>query len=183
MPGLGGPVSLCCALGGKAPPSGYFCTPAGPPRPRASCPPAACPGAASVTGTMAAMHRRPPRCPSTQVRPVPSCPQITGPVCVQLQLKASQTVCPSLPPSPGPRLYKEPSAKSNKFIIHNALSHCCLAGKVNEPHKNRILEVSLAEPSQGEPGGRGLPGGAWPCGGGGASDLIGRAWFRVGGAS
>lgn len=43
---------------------------------------------------------------------------------------------------PGPRLYKEPSAKSNKFIIHNALSHCCLAGKVNEPQKNRILEVS-----------------------------------------
>lgn len=42
----------------------------------------------------------------------------------------------------GPRLYKEPSAKSNKFIIHNALSHCCLAGKVNEPQKNRILEVS-----------------------------------------
>lgn len=42
---------------------------------------------------------------------------------------------------PGPRLYKEPSAKSNKFIIHNALSHCCLAGKVNEPQKNRILEV------------------------------------------
>lgn len=47
------------------------------------------------------------------------------------------TDCP-----PGPRLYKEPSAKSNKFIIHNALSHCCLAGKVNEPQKNRILEVS-----------------------------------------
>lgn len=47
-----------------------------------------------------------------------------------------------LPHSLGPRLYKEPSAKSNKFIIHNALSHCCLAGKVNEPQKNRILEVS-----------------------------------------
>ncbi|XP_049645364.1 calmodulin-regulated spectrin-associated protein 3 isoform X3 [Suncus etruscus] len=46
----------------------------------------------------------------------------------------------SVPEYTGPRLYKEPSAKSNKFIIHNALSHCCLAGKVNEPHKNRILE-------------------------------------------
>ncbi|KAK2119308.1 hypothetical protein P7K49_000694 [Saguinus oedipus] len=48
------------------------------------------------------------------------------------------------PPSIGaqvhsPRLYKEPSAKSNKFIIHNALSHCCLVGKVNEL-QNRILE-------------------------------------------
>lgn len=41
----------------------------------------------------------------------------------------------------GPKLYKEPSAKSNKHIIQNALSHCCLAGKVNEGQKNKILEV------------------------------------------
>lgn len=40
----------------------------------------------------------------------------------------------------GPRLYKEPSAKSNKHIIQNALAHCCLAGKVNEAQKNKILE-------------------------------------------
>ncbi|XP_030636188.1 calmodulin-regulated spectrin-associated protein 3 [Chanos chanos] len=40
----------------------------------------------------------------------------------------------------GPRLFKEPSFKSNKFIIHNALSRCCLAGKVNEAQKNRIVE-------------------------------------------
>ncbi|XP_059920089.1 calmodulin-regulated spectrin-associated protein 1-B isoform X2 [Gadus macrocephalus] len=40
----------------------------------------------------------------------------------------------------GPKLFKEPSAKSNKAIIHNAISHCCLAGKVNEPQKNQILE-------------------------------------------
>uniref|UniRef100_A0A8C5DNL8 Calmodulin-regulated spectrin-associated protein 2 n=1 Tax=Gouania willdenowi TaxID=441366 RepID=A0A8C5DNL8_GOUWI len=40
----------------------------------------------------------------------------------------------------GPRLYKEPSAKSNKYIIQNALAHCCLAGKVNEGQKNKILE-------------------------------------------
>ncbi|XP_006868915.1 PREDICTED: calmodulin-regulated spectrin-associated protein 3 isoform X2 [Chrysochloris asiatica] len=46
----------------------------------------------------------------------------------------------SVPEYTGPRLYKEPSAKSNKSIIHNALSHCCLAGKVNEPQKSRILE-------------------------------------------
>ncbi|KAM4738527.1 calmodulin-regulated spectrin-associated protein 2a isoform 6-T6 [Anableps anableps] len=40
----------------------------------------------------------------------------------------------------GPRLYKEPSAKSNKHIIQNALAHCCLAGRVNEGQKNKILE-------------------------------------------
>ncbi|XP_072295406.1 calmodulin-regulated spectrin-associated protein 2a isoform X2 [Eucyclogobius newberryi] len=40
----------------------------------------------------------------------------------------------------GPRLYKEPSAKSNKHIIQNALAHCCMAGKVNEAQKNKILE-------------------------------------------
>ncbi|NXN96731.1 CAMP1 protein, partial [Rhinopomastus cyanomelas] len=40
----------------------------------------------------------------------------------------------------GPKLFKEPSSKSNKHIIHNAISHCCLAGKVNEPHKISILE-------------------------------------------
>ena len=41
----------------------------------------------------------------------------------------------------GPKLYKEPSSKSNKHIIQNALAHCCLAGKVNEGQKNKILEV------------------------------------------
>ncbi|XP_069497327.1 calmodulin-regulated spectrin-associated protein 2 isoform X2 [Ambystoma mexicanum] len=40
----------------------------------------------------------------------------------------------------GPKLYKEPSAKSNKHIIQNALAHCCLAGKVNEGPKKKILE-------------------------------------------
>ncbi|XP_026879794.2 calmodulin-regulated spectrin-associated protein 2a isoform X2 [Electrophorus electricus] len=40
----------------------------------------------------------------------------------------------------GPKLYKEPSAKSNKHIIQNALAYCCLAGKVNEAQKNKILE-------------------------------------------
>ncbi|KAM8838163.1 calmodulin-regulated spectrin-associated protein 2 isoform 1-T1 [Synchiropus picturatus] len=40
----------------------------------------------------------------------------------------------------GPKLYKEPSAKSNKYIIQNALAHCCLAGKVNEGQKNKILD-------------------------------------------
>nr|XP_032814716.1 calmodulin-regulated spectrin-associated protein 2 isoform X1 [Petromyzon marinus] len=40
----------------------------------------------------------------------------------------------------GPKLYKEPSAKSNKHIIHNALSYCCLAGKVNELQKQKVIE-------------------------------------------
>ncbi|XP_066516531.1 calmodulin-regulated spectrin-associated protein 3 [Hoplias malabaricus] len=40
----------------------------------------------------------------------------------------------------GPKLFKEPSFKSNKFIIHNALSRCCLAGKVNESQKKKIIE-------------------------------------------
>lgn len=44
-------------------------------------------------------------------------------------------------PSLGPKLFKEPSFKSNKFIIHNALSRCCLAGKVNESQKKKIVEV------------------------------------------
>ncbi|XP_078263945.1 calmodulin-regulated spectrin-associated protein 2a isoform X2 [Rhinoraja longicauda] len=39
----------------------------------------------------------------------------------------------------GPKLYKEPCGKSNKHIIQNAISHCCLAGKVNENQKSKIL--------------------------------------------
>uniref|UniRef100_A0A4W3I6V1 Calmodulin regulated spectrin-associated protein family, member 2a n=1 Tax=Callorhinchus milii TaxID=7868 RepID=A0A4W3I6V1_CALMI len=46
----------------------------------------------------------------------------------------------------GPKLYKEPSAKSNKHIIQNAISHCCLAGRVNENQKNKILaEIEKSE--------------------------------------
>uniref|UniRef100_A0A8C5N531 Calmodulin regulated spectrin associated protein 1 n=1 Tax=Leptobrachium leishanense TaxID=445787 RepID=A0A8C5N531_9ANUR len=40
----------------------------------------------------------------------------------------------------GPKLYREPSSKSNKHIIHNAVAHCCLAGKVNESQKNSTLD-------------------------------------------
>ncbi|KAJ8336804.1 hypothetical protein SKAU_G00380240 [Synaphobranchus kaupii] len=46
----------------------------------------------------------------------------------------------SIPEYTGPKLYKEPSFKSNKFIIHNALSRCCLAGKVNELQRSKIVE-------------------------------------------
>uniref|UniRef100_A0A3B4UMB1 CKK domain-containing protein n=1 Tax=Seriola dumerili TaxID=41447 RepID=A0A3B4UMB1_SERDU len=47
----------------------------------------------------------------------------------------------------GPKLFKEPSFKSNKFIIHNALSRCCLAGKVNEAQKNKIVEEMEKSPA------------------------------------
>ncbi|XP_030198074.1 calmodulin-regulated spectrin-associated protein 1a isoform X1 [Gadus morhua] len=40
----------------------------------------------------------------------------------------------------GPKLFKEPTSKSNKSIIINAIAHCCLAGKVNESQKNVVLE-------------------------------------------
>ncbi|TSM85956.1 Calmodulin-regulated spectrin-associated protein 1-B [Bagarius yarrelli] len=53
---------------------------------------------------------------------------------------ASSITSTSVAEYTGPKLFKEPSAKSNKPIIHNAISHCCLAGKVNEPQKNAILE-------------------------------------------
>ncbi|XP_071359554.1 calmodulin-regulated spectrin-associated protein 3-like isoform X2 [Trachinotus anak] len=47
----------------------------------------------------------------------------------------------------GPKLFKEPSFKSNKFIIHNALSRCCLAGKVNETQKNKMVEELEKSPA------------------------------------
>ncbi|XP_044203551.1 calmodulin-regulated spectrin-associated protein 3-like isoform X1 [Thunnus albacares] len=47
----------------------------------------------------------------------------------------------------GLKLFKEPSFKSNKFIIHNALSRCCLAGKVNETQKNKIVEEMEKSPA------------------------------------
>ncbi|XP_063051102.1 calmodulin-regulated spectrin-associated protein 1-B isoform X2 [Engraulis encrasicolus] len=53
---------------------------------------------------------------------------------------ASSITSTSMAEYTGPKLFKEPSSKSNKPIIHNAIAHCCLAGKVNEPHKNSILE-------------------------------------------
>ncbi|XP_016131065.1 calmodulin-regulated spectrin-associated protein 1-B-like [Sinocyclocheilus grahami] len=53
---------------------------------------------------------------------------------------ASSITSTSMAEYTGPKLFREPSAKSNKPIIHNAISHCCLAGKVNEPQKNSILE-------------------------------------------
>ncbi|KAL5013329.1 hypothetical protein ScPMuIL_007599 [Solemya velum] len=40
----------------------------------------------------------------------------------------------------GPKLFVKPSSKSNRSIIINALSHCCLAGIVNTDMKNKVLE-------------------------------------------
>lgn len=42
----------------------------------------------------------------------------------------------------GPKLFVKPSSKSNRHIIINAISHCCLAGSVNTDLKNKVLEVS-----------------------------------------
>lgn len=127
--GKASPTTECIPIP-SCPPTGLHPHPA-------SCPQAACLVAGNATGRTVATPRPRRRCPSTQVsgagdreHPARPCPPPVTP--------ADHPA----PPPPGPRLYKEPSAKSNKFIIHNALSHCCLAGKVNEPQKNRILEVS-----------------------------------------
>ncbi|KAJ8321601.1 hypothetical protein KUTeg_000072 [Tegillarca granosa] len=40
----------------------------------------------------------------------------------------------------GPKLFVKPSSKSNRHIIINAISHCCLAGCVNTEVKNKVLE-------------------------------------------
>ncbi|KAK6167851.1 hypothetical protein SNE40_021785 [Patella caerulea] len=40
----------------------------------------------------------------------------------------------------GPKLFVKPSQKSNRNLICNAISHCCLAGIVNNDVKNRVLE-------------------------------------------
>lgn len=42
----------------------------------------------------------------------------------------------------GPKLFKKPSQKSNRHIIVNAISHCCLAGTVNTAVKDKVLDVS-----------------------------------------
>ncbi|XP_069106488.1 calmodulin-regulated spectrin-associated protein 1-like isoform X2 [Argopecten irradians] len=40
----------------------------------------------------------------------------------------------------GPKLFVKPSSKSNRHIIINAISHCCLAGSVNSEMKAKVLE-------------------------------------------
>ncbi|VDK41744.1 unnamed protein product [Taenia asiatica] len=45
---------------------------------------------------------------------------------------------------PQPRLYVKPKSKSNRQVIVNAISHCCLAGTVNEPAKKLALQELAA---------------------------------------
>ncbi|KAM6996626.1 calmodulin-regulated spectrin-associated protein 3 [Passerculus sandwichensis] len=40
----------------------------------------------------------------------------------------------------GPRLYKEPTARSNRPLIQNALAHCVLAGTPNAPLRAKVLQ-------------------------------------------
>ncbi|GAV05514.1 hypothetical protein RvY_15635 [Ramazzottius varieornatus] len=41
----------------------------------------------------------------------------------------------------GPKLFKKPSAKSNRLIIHNAIRDCCLPGIVNEDVQRKVLDT------------------------------------------
>ena len=41
----------------------------------------------------------------------------------------------------GPKLFVKPTQKSNRSIITNAVSHCCLAGHVNKDKVDKALEV------------------------------------------
>ncbi|XP_056442410.1 calmodulin-regulated spectrin-associated protein 3 [Gadus chalcogrammus] len=93
--------------------------------------------------------KKPPSAPNSPLR----CLSSSRPINTSVNPK-SQTdgdVCPNgTPPATdytGPKLFKEPSFKSNKFIIHNALSRCCLAGKVNETQKNKIVEEMEKSPA------------------------------------
>lgn len=40
----------------------------------------------------------------------------------------------------GPRLYKQPAARSNRSIILNAVEYCVFPGVVNREAKQRVLE-------------------------------------------
>ncbi|VDN96486.1 unnamed protein product, partial [Rodentolepis nana] len=45
---------------------------------------------------------------------------------------------------PQPKLFVKPKSKSNRQVIVNAISHCCLAGTVNEPAKKLALQELAA---------------------------------------
>ncbi|XP_030830238.1 calmodulin-regulated spectrin-associated protein 2 isoform X7 [Strongylocentrotus purpuratus] len=46
----------------------------------------------------------------------------------------------------GPKLFVKPTSKSNRHIIINAISHCILAGVVNEKTKDKVLqEIAKAD--------------------------------------
>uniref|UniRef100_UPI00398F5D68 calmodulin-regulated spectrin-associated protein 3-like n=1 Tax=Pristiophorus japonicus TaxID=55135 RepID=UPI00398F5D68 len=60
--------------------------------------------------------------------------------------KVTTKVPGSIPPpaeQTGLKLFKEPSAKSNRLILHNALNSCCLAGKANIDQRNQVIEALM----------------------------------------
>ena len=48
----------------------------------------------------------------------------------------------------GPRLYKQPAARSNRSIILNAVEYCVFPGVVNREAKQRVLEEITREESK-----------------------------------
>ncbi|KAK0148818.1 Calmodulin-regulated spectrin-associated protein 3 [Merluccius polli] len=93
--------------------------------------------------------KKPPSGPNSPLRCISSSRPI-NPSMTQNAQTDCDVVPNGTPPAPeytGPKLFKEPSFKSNKFIIHNALSRCCLAGKVNETQKNKIVEEMEKSPA------------------------------------
>ncbi|XP_041069409.1 uncharacterized protein LOC121291862 isoform X2 [Carcharodon carcharias] len=46
----------------------------------------------------------------------------------------------------GLKLFRKPSAKSNRLILHNALTYCCLAGKANESQRGQVIEELMKCP-------------------------------------
>uniref|UniRef100_A0A1I8J3K2 CKK domain-containing protein n=1 Tax=Macrostomum lignano TaxID=282301 RepID=A0A1I8J3K2_9PLAT len=51
------------------------------------------------------------------------------------------------PQQPSVRLFVQPTEKSNRAVIHNAISHCCLAGPVNAPAKTAVIAELAASQS------------------------------------
>ncbi|XP_069771717.1 uncharacterized protein [Narcine bancroftii] len=47
---------------------------------------------------------------------------------------------PAAEPTAGLKLFKEPITKSNRLILYNALTYCCLAGKVNEAQRGQVIQ-------------------------------------------
>jgi len=48
----------------------------------------------------------------------------------------------------GPKLYKQPAARSNRSIILNAVEYCVFPGVVNREAKQRVLEEIMRSESK-----------------------------------
>ncbi|KAG0727113.1 Patronin [Chionoecetes opilio] len=91
----------------------------------------------------------PPAWPDTSPPPpAPArCPPDSSPSDATEALMIMPVTSPP-PPAPlwtsmvglGPRLYKQPAAKSNRTIILNAVEYCVFPGVVNQANKHRVLE-------------------------------------------